>query len=102
MRDGAGNFSTADHSIPAKRLVPTKIAHAWLRWAAKAGLDRKIMAHVAQAAPEPPLTPTQIQQAIEILYESTGHPQPYNLDPEAEQPYRLKILALLGGVDSRP
>ena len=55
MCDGAGNYSSADHSIPANHPMPTNIAHAWLRWAAKAGLDNKIMAHVTRAAPEPPL-----------------------------------------------
>ena len=102
MCDGAGNYSSADHSIPANHPSTTKIAHAWLRWAAKAGFDTKIMAHVAQAAPEPPLSPTEVWQAIAILYETTGHPQPSNLDPEAEQPYRLKILATLGGLTADP
>ena len=82
--------------------MPTKIAHAWLRWAAKAGLDNKIMAHVARAAPEPPLSPTEVQQAIEILYETIGQPPPLTLEPEAEQPYRLNILATFGGLTGDP
>ena len=96
MCDGAGNYSSADDLLPAIHPMPTKIAQAWLRWAAQAGLDSKIMAHVARAAPEPPLSPKELQKAIEILYETIGHPPPSTLEPEAEQPYRLQILATLG------
>ena len=96
MCDGAGNYSSADHSIPANHPMPTKIAHAWLRWAVKGDLDNKIMAHVMRAAPEPPLSPLEVSQAIQILYETIGHPQPSTLEPEAEQPYRLKLLATFG------
>ena len=102
MCDGAGNYSSADHSIPANHPMPTKIAHAWLRWAAKAGLDNKIMAHVMRAAPEPPLSPLEVRQAIQILYETISHPQPSTLEPEAEQPYRLKILATFGALTGDP
>ena len=31
MCDGAGNYSSADHSIPANHPMPTKIAQAWFR-----------------------------------------------------------------------
>ena len=102
MCDGAGNYSSADHSIPAKHPMPTKIAHAWLRWAAKGDLDNKIMAHVMRAAPEPPLSPLEVNQAIQILYETIGQPQPSSLDPEAEQPYRLKLLATFGALTGDP
>ena len=61
-----------------------KLAHAWLRWAAKGDLDNKIMAHVMRAAPEPPLSPLEVNQAIQILYETIGQPQPSSLEPEAE------------------
>ena len=102
MCDGAGHYSSADHSIPAKHLMPTKIAHAWLRWAAKGDLDTKIMAHVMRAAPEPPLSPQEVHQAIQVLYETIGQPQPSSLDPEAEQPYRLKLLATFGALTGDP
>ena len=78
--------------------MPTKIAHAWLR----AGLDKKIMAHVAKASPDPPLSPSEVQQAIKIQYETTGHQQPAQLDPEADQPYRFQILAILGSLTADP
>ena len=82
--------------------MPTKIAHAWLRWAAKGDLDNKIMAHVMRAAPEPPLSPLEVNQAIQILYETIGQPQPSSLEPEAEQPYRLKLLATFGALTGDP
>ena len=102
MCDGAGNYSSADHSIPANHPMPTKIAHAWLRWAANGDLDNKIMAHVMRAAPEPRLSPLEVRQAIQILYETIGHPQPSTLEPEAEQPYRLKLLATFGALTGDP
>ena len=102
MCDGAGNYSSADHSIPANHLMPTKIAHAWLHWAAQGDLDTKIMAHVMRAAPEPPLSPQEVHQAIQVLYETIGQPQPSSLDPEADQPYRLKLLATLGALTGDP
>ncbi len=55
-----------------------------------------------RAAPEPPLSPLEVHQAIQVLYETIGQPQPASLDPEAEQPYRLKILATFGALTGEP
>ena len=57
---------------------------------------------MAKASPEPPLSPSEVQQAIKILYETSGHQQPSKLDPEADQPYRLKILTILGSLTADP
>ena len=102
MCDGAGNYSSADHSIPANHPMPTKIAHAWLRWAAKGDLDNKILTHVMRAAPEPPLSPLEVNQAIQILYDTIGHPPPSSLEVEGEQPYGLKLLATFGALTGDP
>ena len=47
-------------------------------------------------------SPLEVRQAIEILYETIGHPQPSTLEPEAEQPDRLKILATFGALTGDP
>ena len=60
------------------------------------------MAHVMRAAPEPPLSPQEVHQAIQVFYETIGQPQPSSLDPEAEQPYRLKLLATFGALTGDP
>ena len=102
MRDGAGNFSSADHSLPRTVEPHTSIAKAWLRWAAKSGLDKRMFAHVAQAKNEPPLTSTEVREAICILFETIQKPVPSTLEPESQQPYRLHILRLLGAVTDDP
>ena len=102
MCDGAGNFSSADHSLPRTVEPHNSIAKAWLRWAAKSGLDKRIFAHVAQAKNEPPLTSTEVREAIGLLFETIQQPLPSNLEPESQQPYRLHILRLLGAVTDDP
>ena len=46
MCDGAGNYSTADHSLPKPIKPHTDIAGNWTRWARQQKLDTKIMAHI--------------------------------------------------------
>ena len=96
MCDGAGNYSTADHSLPKPTKPHTDIASKWTSWARQMKLDTKIMAHIAQAKPEAPLTEQEVQQAIAILYDTLHVQAPENTDPEVGQPYRLKILSKLG------
>ena len=36
------------------------------------------------------------------MYETIGQPQPSSLDPDAEQPYRLKLLATFGALTGDP
>ena len=95
MCDGAENFSSADHSLPRTVEPHHSIAKAWLRWAAKSGLDKRIFAHVAQAKNEPPLTSAEVFEAIGLLFETIRQPLPSNLEPERQQPYRLQILRVL-------
>ena len=102
MCDGAGNFSSADHSLPRTVEPHNSIAKAWLRWAAKSGLDKRIFAHVAQAKNEPPLTSAEVHEAIGLLFKTIQQPLPSNLEPERQQPYRLHILRLLGAVTDDP
>ena len=68
MCDGAGNYSTADHSLPKPTRPHVDLAKQWTSWARREKLDTRIMAHIAQAKPEAPLTEQEVQQAIEILY----------------------------------
>ena len=102
MCDGAGNFSSADHSLPHPVEPHHSIAKAWLQWAAKSGLDKRIFAHVAQAKNEPPLTSAEVFEAIGLLFETIRQPLPSNLEPERQQPYRLQILRILGAVTDDP
>ena len=102
MCDGAGNYSSADHSIPANHPMPTKIAQAWLRWATQAGLDNQIMAHVARAAPEPPLSPREVQKAIEILDERQSVIHHHLLLSPRPNSRIDQILANLGGLTGDP
>ena len=102
MCDGAGNFSSADHSLPRTVEPHTSIAKAWLRWAAQSGLDKRIFAHVAQAKNEPPLTSIEVREAIGILFNTIQKPVPITLEPESQQPYRLHILRLLAAVTDDP
>ena len=94
MCDGAGKPRTVESH--------NSIAKAWLRWAAKSGLDKRIFAHVAQAKNEPPLTSTEVREAIGLLFETIQQPLPSNLEPESQQPYRLHILRLVGAVTDDP
>ena len=96
MCDGAGNYSTADHSLPKPTKPYVDLAKQWTSWARQKKLDTKIMAHIVQAKPEAPLTEQEVQQAIEILYTTLQATVPANTDPEVGQPYRLKILSKLG------
>ena len=96
MCDGAGHYSTADHSVPKPTKPYLDLATQWTSWARQENLDKKIIAHIAQAKPEAPLTEQEVQQAIEILYHALQAPAPANTDPEVGQPYRLKILSKLG------
>ena len=98
MCDGAGNFSSADHCLPRIVEPHHSIAKAWLRWAAKSGLDKRIFAHVAQAKNEPPLSSAEVLEAISILFETLQQPLPSSLEPERQQPYRFQILRILGAV----
>ena len=102
MCDGAGNFSSADHSLPRTVEPHHSIAKAWLQWAAKSGLDKRIFAHVAQGKNEPPLTSAEMLEAIGLLFETIRQPLPSNLEPERQQPYRLQILRILRAVTDDP
>ena len=102
MCDGAGNYCSADHSVPARHQPLKPLAETWLRWATKNKLDKRIMAHIAKANPEPPLSTSEIQEALSLMYTQLMRPLPKNLDPEAEQPYRLQILRLLGTIAADP
>ena len=102
MCDGAGNFSTADHTQASSVEPHRSIAQAWLQWATKSGLDKRILAHVAQAKNEPPLSVAEVKEAIRILFDTIRQPMPSTLEPERQQPYRLQILRILGAVTDDP
>ena len=96
MCHGAGNYSTAGHSLPKPTKPHTDIASNWTRWARQRKLETKIMAHIAQAKPKAPLDEQEVQEAIAILYDALQLPIPANTAPETGQPYRLQILSKLG------
>ena len=96
MCDGAGKYSTADHSLPKPTRPHADLAKQWTSWARTKQLDSRILAHFAQAKPDAPLTEKEVQEAIEILYTALQDTAPANTEPEAGQPYRLRILSKLG------
>ena len=65
--DGAGAPSSADHSLPHQSNI-SKASQAWLRWAHKSDLPKRVFAHISQSRPDHPLSAEEQSQALEIQF----------------------------------
>ena len=91
---GAGAPSSADHSLPHQSGL-SKASQAWLIWAHKTDLPKRLFAHISQSRPDHPLSADEQSQALETLCSALE----LDLDSMAEispgQPFRLALLQAL-------
>ena len=92
--DGAGAPSSADHSLPHDSGL-SKASQAWLHWARKSNLSKRVFAHISQSRPDHPLSQEEQSEALAILCSTLNldHASMATISPG--QPFRLELMQAL-------
>ena len=90
--DGAGLWSTADHTSPKQATQLRAVAEAWLAWAHQTDMPARVAAHINQSKPDPPLTPGEADEAALIAFKALETAPPPSLLPEKGQNFRLRLV----------
>ena len=98
--DGAGMHSTADWSIPHPSHPLQPVAQAWLQWAKNNDAVPRIVAHIGQARPEPPLSQAEGIECAMLAFKALNSAPPECWEPNPGQPYRLRLLQAMGVASS--
>ena len=94
--------STADWSIPHPGHPLQPVAQAWLQWAKNNDAVPRIVAHIAQARPEPPLSQEEGIECAMLAFKALNSAPPESWEPSPGQPYRLRLLQAMGVASSNP
>ena len=92
--DGAGAPSSADHSLPHHSGL-SKASQAWLTWAHKTDLPKRVFAHISQRRPDHPLSAEEQSQALEILCSALDLDRDSMAEISPGQPFRLALMQTL-------
>ena len=89
--DGAGAPSSADHSLPHHSGL-SSASQAWLKWAQKSDLSKRVFAHISQSRPDHPLSKEEQSEALAILCSALDldHDSMAAISPG--QPFRLQLM----------
>ena len=90
--DGAGLWSTADHTSPKQATQLRAVAEAWLAWAHQTDMPARVAAHINESKPEPPLSPGKADEAALIAFKALESAPPPSLLPEEGQNFRLCLV----------
>ena len=93
--DGGGHTSWADHTVPHSTGPLAQVTVAWLQWAHENRLPHRILAHIREGVPEPPLTPEEADQAARLAFQALQQPCPASMLPEPGQNFRLALVETL-------
>ena len=89
--DGAGAPSSADHSLP-RQSGRSKASQAWLTWAHKTDLPKRVFAHISQSRADHPLSAEEQSQALEILCSALDLDRDSMAEISPGQPFRLALM----------
>ncbi|CAE7756746.1 unnamed protein product, partial [Symbiodinium necroappetens] len=92
--DGAGAPSSADHSLSRQSNI-SKASQAWLQWAHKSDLPKRVFAHISQSRPDHPLSAEEQSQALEILCSALNLDLASMAVTSPGQPFRLALMQAL-------
>ena len=99
--DGAGNVSSADHSVPSSSAL-SEAAASLLRWAADHDLPKRVFSHVSQSLPGHPLSEDEQQHALQILCRALNLSLS-DMQPVSQgQPFRLGLMSALASATNDP
>ena len=92
--DGAGSPSSADHSLPHHSSL-SSASQAWLKWAQKSDLSKRVFAHISQSRSDHPLSKEEQSEALAILCSALDldHDSMAAISPG--QPFRLQLMQTL-------
>ena len=99
--DGAGTPSSADHSLPHASGI-SKASKAWIQWAQKSDLSRRVFAHISQSRPEHPLSQEEQVEALAILCSALDLDQDSMASISPGQPFRLELMQALAKLIQDP
>ena len=92
--DGAGAPSSADHSLPHSSGL-SKASQAWLEWARKSNLSKRVFAHISQSRPDHPLSQEEQSEALAILCSALDLDLNSMKAISPGQPFRLELMQAL-------
>ena len=93
--DGAGAPSSADHSLPNDSGL-SKASQAWLHWARKSNLSKRVFAHISQSRPDHPLSQEEQSEALAVLCSALNLDHASMATVSPGQPFRLVTRAHAG------
>ena len=92
--DGAGAPSSADHSLPHDSAL-SKASQAWLHWARKSSLSKRVFAHISQSRPDHPLSQEEQSEALAVLCSALNLDHASMATVSPGQPFRLELMQAL-------
>ena len=99
--DGAGNVSSADHSVPTSSGL-SEAAAALLHWATDHDLPKRVFGHVSQSLPGHPLSEDEQQHALQILCRALNLSLSDTQPISQGQPFRLGLMSALASATNDP